>query len=219
MRRFMISALAAGLLIGTSAFAQDHHDQGVPHGGGVPLHMGGAPHGGMSRGMENPHGGGMTGTPRSFGEHRSFHENGRGVGAWTTLETRHGLAGHESMHGTSGAMVHYGHDSRGFGMRPSNWNNRPHHFNRGDYRRNFSAPHRFHYGSYHRPAGWYYRRWAYGEYLPRMFWVEPYWIDDWWLFDLPIPPYGYEWVRYGDDALLINIYTGEILEVEYDVFY
>jgi Ni/Co efflux regulator RcnB len=49
--------------------------------------------------------------------------------------------------------------------------------------------------------------------------VRDYWLTDWWMFDLPIPPYGYEWVRYGDDALLINTYTGQILEVEYGVFY
>ncbi|HKD21615.1 MAG TPA: RcnB family protein, partial [Rhizomicrobium sp.] len=46
-----------------------------------------------------------------------------------------------------------------------------------------------------------------------------YWLTSWWLFDLAIPPYGFEWVRYGDDALLVNVYTGQILEVEYDVFY
>jgi hypothetical protein len=34
-----------------------------------------------------------------------------------------------------------------------------------------------------------------------------------------IPPYGYEWVCYGDDALLVNVYTGEILQVVYGLFY
>jgi Ni/Co efflux regulator RcnB len=37
-------------------------------------------------------------------------------------------------------------------------------------------------------------------------------------FGLAPPPYGYEWVRNGDDALLIDTNTGEILQVEYDVF-
>ena len=46
-----------------------------------------------------------------------------------------------------------------------------------------------------------------------------YWLTDYYAYDLMAPPYGYEWVRYGDDALLVNIYTGEILQVEYDVFY
>ena len=33
------------------------------------------------------------------------------------------------------------------------------------------------------------------------------------------PPYGYVWVRYGDDALLVDVDTGEILRVVYGVFY
>jgi len=32
------------------------------------------------------------------------------------------------------------------------------------------------------------------------------------------PPDGYVWVRYGDDALLIDEYSGDIIQVEYDVF-
>jgi Ni/Co efflux regulator RcnB len=36
---------------------------------------------------------------------------------------------------------------------------------------------------------------------------------------LPPPPYGYRWVRYGPDALLVNICDGRILDVIYDAFY
>lgn len=109
--------------------------------------------------------------------------------------------------------------SHRFGSRPANWNNRPRTFNRSTYARSFTAQHRFHYGNYNRPSGWTYRRWNHGQFLPRLFFAQTFWLNDWWLFDLPIPPYGYEWVRYGDDALLVNIDTGEILQVEYDVFY
>ena len=110
-------------------------------------------------------------------------------------------------------------DSRGFGTRPSNWNNRPRNFDRGSYQRNATASARFHYGSYNAPRGYHYQRWSYGEYLPSMYWARDYWLTSWWLFDLAIPPYGYEWVRYGDDALLVNVYTGQILQVDYGVFY
>ncbi|HEV2561638.1 MAG TPA: RcnB family protein [Rhizomicrobium sp.] len=102
--------------------------------------------------------------------------------------------------------------------RPRDWNVRPRRFDMQIYRRNFEASHRFHWGGYVRPRGWYVHRWTYGERLPRAFWVRDYWINDWWSFDLRTPPYGYEWVRYGDDALLVNIYTGEVLQVEYDLF-
>lgn len=84
--------------------------------------------------------------------------------------------------------------------------------------RNFSAPKHFHSRPYNRPHGWYYRRWVFGMVLPTFFWTQDYWISDYWNYDLPDPPYGYIWVRYGDDALLVNVRSGYILQVEYDLF-
>ncbi len=83
---------------------------------------------------------------------------------------------------------------------------------------NFEAPHRFRVGAYQRPRGWYPHRWSYGEHLPRIFFASDFWIPDYVAFDLDAPPYGFVWVRYGDDALLVNRYTGEIIEVEYGLF-
>lgn len=96
---------------------------------------------------------------------------------------------------------------------------RPHFYNRHSYNRSFSATHRFHWRPYVQPHGWYYRRWVYGEFLPEVFWSEDYWIDSYWDFDLEDPPYdGAVWVRYGDDAILVDTDTGEIIQVVYDVF-
>jgi hypothetical protein len=86
------------------------------------------------------------------------------------------------------------------------------------WQRNFNAPKHYHWQPYHRPNGWYYRRWVYGMVLPSLFWTQDYWINDYWDFDLPDPPYGYVWVRYGDDAMLVNVRTGFVLQVEYDLF-
>ena len=69
-----------------------------------------------------------------------------------------------------------------------------------------------------RPAGWAPHHWAYGQILPRGYWAAPYLIADYWLFALEVPPAGYEWVRDGNDALLIDTNSGEILQVEYGVF-
>jgi Ni/Co efflux regulator RcnB len=55
--------------------------------------------------------------------------------------------------------------------------------------------------------------------LPTIFWRRNYWISDYWMFGLMNPPYGYVWVRYGEDALLVNVQTGRILQVVYSVFY
>lgn len=87
------------------------------------------------------------------------------------------------------------------------------------YRRNVTSPHRYRIGVYHAPRGYYYRRWHYGERLPVAFYARDYWLLDFIAFGLFAPPPGYEWVRYGDDALLIDVETGEIIQVRYDVFY
>ena len=105
-----------------------------------------------------------------------------------------------------------------FGTRPSNWNRYPRQFDTNVYQRNYSAPRQYHWRNYNRPGGWYYQRWAFGQIFPRMFWARDYWISDYWMFDLPIPPYGYVWVRYGDDALLINRRNGRVLQVVYGIF-
>lgn len=109
----------------------------------------------------------------------------------------------------------------GFGTRPVRPPNAPRpdfsHFR--DFHRNFSAPHRYRAPSYRRPPGFYYRRWTFGDFLPSLFWGEQFWLTNYYDFDLPPPPPGTVWVRYGNDALLIDRYTGEIITVEYDVFY
>jgi len=67
------------------------------------------------------------------------------------------------------------------------------------------------------PTGWRYRHWARGAFLPAVFIAEPYFIDYAWI-GLPPPPPAHAWVRYGPDALLVNIFDGRIVDVVYDVF-
>ena len=55
--------------------------------------------------------------------------------------------------------------------------------------------------------------------LPSIFWARRYWINDYWQFGLQNPPYGYVWVRYGRDAMLVDVYDGRILRVVYGLFY
>jgi Ni/Co efflux regulator RcnB len=102
---------------------------------------------------------------------------------------------------------------------PAGWNNRPATVDVAKYQHNFQAPRAYHIGIYHRPPGWVARRWAYGQILPRAYWAAPeYLIADYWLFALEVPPVGYEWVRDDDDAILVNVTTGQILQVQYGVF-
>ncbi|MGA9472653.1 MAG: RcnB family protein [Terriglobales bacterium] len=89
---------------------------------------------------------------------------------------------------------------------------------RGTYQHNYQAARSFKIGPYHRPARWTAHHWAYGQFLPRAYWAPQYILADYWLFALEVPPVGYEWVRDGTDAILVNTGTGEILQVEYSVF-
>ena len=86
-------------------------------------------------------------------------------------------------------------------------------------RRNVQATHRYHAPAYRPPHGYAPRRWSYGQHLPHGYYAQSYWITNFLMYSLFAPPRGYVWVRVGDDALLINQYTGEIIAVEYRVFY
>jgi Ni/Co efflux regulator RcnB len=68
------------------------------------------------------------------------------------------------------------------------------------------------------PRGYSYRAWHRGDVLPRLFIAAPYFVDYAYLGLPPTPP-GTRWVRYGPDALLIDVYNGSIVDVIYDAFY
>jgi Ni/Co efflux regulator RcnB len=53
----------------------------------------------------------------------------------------------------------------------------------------------------------------------RFFLVRDYWYPDWGLIGLPPPPPDYQWVRYGSDLLMVDLTSGEVIDVVYDVFY
>jgi Ni/Co efflux regulator RcnB len=88
-----------------------------------------------------------------------------------------------------------------------------------NFHQNFRAERRFHAAAYARPRGYFEHRWTWGETLPPFFWTRQYWILDYFDYDLPPPPYGAVWVRVNDDAVLIDQYSGMIIEVDYGVFY
>lgn len=67
--------------------------------------------------------------------------------------------------------------------------------------------------------GYRYTRFSIGHILDRLFWGQNYWISNPWQYRLPPAPIGYQWVRYYDDVLLIDTYTGEVVDVIYEFFY
>lgn len=77
----------------------------------------------------------------------------------------------------------------------------------------------FRLGFYYDPYGWNYRRWSIGYSLWPSYYGSNYWLNDPWMYRLP-PAYGpYRWIRYYNDALLVNIYTGQVVDVVYNFFW
>jgi hypothetical protein len=75
-------------------------------------------------------------------------------------------------------------------------------------------------GRYYSPYRNYsYRRVTIGFSLGSLFYGSRYWIDDPWYYRLPEVYGPYRWVRYYDDVLLVNVYTGEVVDVIYDFFW
>ena len=77
----------------------------------------------------------------------------------------------------------------------------------------------FRVGRYYDPYGWGYRRFSTGFSIWPSYYGSNYWLNDPWQYRLP-PAYGpYRWVRYYDDALLVDIYTGQVVDVVHNFFW
>jgi len=75
-------------------------------------------------------------------------------------------------------------------------------------------------GRYYSPYSNYrYNRLSIGFFLEPLFYGQNYWIDDPYQYRLPEAYGPYRWVRYYDDALLVDIYSGEVVDVINDFFW
>jgi hypothetical protein len=103
----------------------------------------------------------------------------------------------------------------------SSWNRGWRNDNRYDWQRYRSSNRNlFHSGRYYSPYRNYnYNRLSIGLFLDSLFYSQNYWIGDPWQYRLPAAPYGTQWVRYYDDVVLVDVYTGEVLDVIYDFFW
>jgi Ni/Co efflux regulator RcnB len=87
-------------------------------------------------------------------------------------------------------------------------------------RKTFRAPRRFHIGRpWVAPRGFVFRHFRLGERVPAVLLATDYFLTSYWLYGLEAPPPGYIWIREGTDAVLVDRYTGEVVQVAYDVFY
>jgi Ni/Co efflux regulator RcnB len=94
------------------------------------------------------------------------------------------------------------------------WSTNWRHNNRYDWQ-NYRHHHRshFHLGFYFDPFGWGYQPFQIGWRLWPAYYSSRYWINDPWSYRLPYAPPGYQWVRYWNDALLVDTWTGEVVDV------
>ena len=80
---------------------------------------------------------------------------------------------------------------------------------------------RFRTQPYSWPRGYNYNSvsWSLNQLLPSIFWNQNSYYIDPYQYGLPWADPGYRWVRVGADALLVDTYTGMIVDMAPDVFY
>ena len=104
--------------------------------------------------------------------------------------------------------------------RPVRWNpdwRDDHRYDWRDARRHYGS--RFHLGVYIDPFNWGYQRFPVGYRLYPNYYSSRYWINDPGMYRLPFPPPGTQWIRYYNDALLVDMYTGQVVDVIPDFFW
>ncbi|NJS14892.1 MAG: hypothetical protein HC788_10140 [Sphingopyxis sp.] len=83
-------------------------------------------------------------------------------------------------------------------------------YNRDYYRQGrYYAPYRNHR----------YSRFSIGIRIGSPFYSDRYWINDPWRYRLPDVHGPYRWVRYYDDVLLVDVYSGEVVDVIHNFFW
>lgn len=102
-----------------------------------------------------------------------------------------------------------------------NWNRGWRNDNRYDWQRyRYSNRNLFRSGAYYAPYRNYrYNRLSIGVVLDSLFFSNRYWLNDPYQYRLPHAPYGTQWVRYYNDVVLVDTYTGEVIDVIHNFFW
>jgi len=236
MKRVLTAAAALSMLAGpaVSLAAQDHHDD---RGGGAqrsapaaaPAPQPRSAQGGVAQG--GPPGGGYH--PPTQGAYRAQPQTYQGAqpgyrqqgdapvqgryqaqGGYQS-QARPAYQGQQTSRGAPGAYQQ-GYQGRGApverGPRPGA---QAFAYGGRSFYRYHASPYAFP-GGY---GGWDHHYWRRGEFLPSVFFLPNYFISDYWSYGLWAPDYGYQWIRVGADALLINLATGEVVDSVPGVYY
>lgn len=98
----------------------------------------------------------------------------------------------------------------------TNWRNYQR-YDWGDYRRRHRSL--YHQHRYRDPFGWGYQLFSIGWRLWPNYYSSNYWIYDPWMYRLPPAPPGTRWIRYYNDALLVDMWSGEVIDVIHGFFW
>ena len=77
----------------------------------------------------------------------------------------------------------------------------------------------FRVGIYLDPFGWGYRPVNIGWQLQPNYYAQQYWLGDPSYYSLPVVGWPYQWVRYYDDALLVDVRDGRVVDVINEFFW
>ncbi len=212
MKRALLLAAALTLSAATVASAQDQHDDHGGHPGGE-AHQGGQPGGGQ-------HPGGQPG-----GQHQAAPVQGQAGGnpgggfhgqpGGGAPQANQGRVGGQPNGGDRNGQYNGGQRGGFGGGQPGGFGGQRGGSGFNYHGRNFQS---FRAAPFNYPGGYGYRRWGVGQRLPRLF-LSPGYFINWGAYDLGPPAPGCEWVRYGPDALMVNQYSGQVVDVAYGVFY
>lgn len=87
------------------------------------------------------------------------------------------------------------------------------------YRRPITRTRHYNAGTFIGPSGYTYTRYDLGARVPAELRSDDSLVlTRYSTYDLNAPPSGLSWVRVGDDALLMDRNTGEVVETDYDLF-
>lgn len=134
------------------------------------------------------------------GRHDDGRHDGRGRRDWRD-DRRHDGRGHGDYRDRYDR-----HDYRG-------WSFWRHQWSHGWSGHRYRAPSR-----YYHPRGFSSRYWRIGLSVPLVYLANSYFVD-YHYYGLAAPPYGYYWIRIDGDVMLVDRYTGEIVEILYGFYY
>ncbi len=86
-----------------------------------------------------------------------------------------------------------------------------------DYRNRYGSL--FRLGFYSDPFGWGYQPYSIGWRMWPNYYRSSFWLDDPWQYRLPYAPAGTRWIRYYDDAILVDTWDGQVVDVIHNFFW